>query len=84
MGTGGANGHGDPADHGIVWAYTTPFAVGDFVQLTFTVRAGRICGFTNGVRSGDCSSSLLDDERQLGSGEPLEVGGEESYGSHPL
>ena len=38
--------------HTIVWAHTTEIAVGDFVQLTFTVASGRICGFVNGVRSG--------------------------------
>lgn len=67
-----------------VWAYTAPFAVGDFVHLTFVVSAGRICGYINGVRSGDCSANLRDDQRQLGTGVPLEVGGEDSYTSHPL
>jgi hypothetical protein len=67
-----------------VWAFTTPIPVGDYVHLTFTVSAGRICGFVNGVRSGDCSANIGDGNRQIGTGEPLEVGGEESYSNHPL
>ena len=67
------------------WAYTNTIAVGDYVQLAFTVRAGVICGFVNGQRSGDCSANtMLDAERQMDTGEPLEVGGEDSYNSHPL
>jgi hypothetical protein len=57
-------------------------AAGDFIHITFTISAGRICGFVNGVRSGDCSGTLLDANRQLGTGEPLEIGGEESYTNH--
>ena len=83
MGTGGTSGHG-MGDGGGVWAYTNTFAVGDYIHLTFTVAAGRICGHVNGVRSGDCSANLRDDERQMGTGAPLEVGGEDSYTSHPL
>ena len=83
MGTGGTSGHG-MGDGGGVWAYTNTFAVGDYIHLTFTVAAGRICGHVNGVRSGDCSANLRDDERQIGTGAPLEVGGEDSYTSHPL
>ena len=64
------------------WAYTAQFSAGDFVHLTFTISAGRICGFVNGARSGDCSGNLLDGNRQLGTGEPLEVGGEDSYTNH--
>ena len=86
MGAGAGSGRGmndgDASDS--VWAYTDTFAVGDWLQLTFTVRAGRICGFVNGARSGDCSATLLDSDRQMGTGEPLEVGGEESYTNHPL
>jgi len=67
-----------------VWAYTDVFPVGDWLQLTFTVRAGRICGFVNGAHSGDCSATLQDSDRRMGTGEPLEVGGEESYTNHPL
>ena len=73
---------GGGSDTDSKWAYSSPFAAGDFVYLTFTISAGRICGFVNGVRSGDCSASLLDTNRRLGTGEPLEVGGEDSYGSH--
>jgi hypothetical protein len=68
-----------------VWAHTETLTVGDYVQLAFTVRGGQICGFVNGQRSGDCSArSIPDYQRQLGTGEPLEVGGENSYHSHPL
>ena len=58
--------------------------MGDWVQLTFVVRDGTACGFVNGQRSGACSKPMIDSNRQLGTGEPLEVGGEDTYGSHPL
>ena len=44
-----------------------------------------ICGYVNGVRSGECSAAAMAPaNRQMGTGEPLEVGGEDSYTSHPL
>jgi hypothetical protein len=46
---------------------------------------GMICGYVNGVRSGECSAAAMAPaNRQMGTGEPLEVGGEDSYTSHPL
>ena len=73
-------GNGKPS----VWAHTKPFPVGDWLQLTFTVQAGVICPYINGVRSGTCSAAQPPQRRQLNTGEPLEVGGEDSYSSHPL
>ena len=76
---------GAGANNPATWAYTDTIAVGDYVQITFTVRGGQICGFINGQRSGACSAtSILDSQRQIGTAEPLEVGGEDSYSSHPL
>ena len=69
---------------GSVWAYTDIISVGDWVQLTFVVRDGKICGFVNGQRSGACSKSMLAANRQIGTGEALEIGGEDTYGNHPL
>ena len=57
---------GGGSDTNSKWAFTAPFATGDFVFLTFTISAGRICGFINGVRSGDCSGTLLDANRRMG------------------
>ena len=75
---GGSAGEG-------TWAHTAEIAVGDYAQLTFTVLGGQICGYVNGHRSGECSDrSVRPESRQVGSAEPLEVGGEDSYSSHPL
>jgi hypothetical protein len=38
-----------------VWAYTAELEAGAWTQVTFTVTGGVLCGYLNGVRSGDCS-----------------------------
>ena len=68
-----------------VWTTTGPLTTGEWNQITFTVTDGVICGYVNGYRSGDCSAAaMLNLNRRIGTGEPLEVGGEDSYSNHPL
>jgi hypothetical protein len=73
---------GGGGDAGSIWAYTSEIAAGEWSQITFTVTDGVICGYVNGVRSGDCSDvdpggskgTMEDGNRQMGHGTPLEVG----------
>ena len=74
-------GNGDDSRFTITGGLT----LGEWNQVTFTVTGGLICGYVNGYRSGDCAASpLLNSARQVGTSEPLEVGGEDSYNDHPL
>jgi hypothetical protein len=76
-------GGGDDANS--KFTITNGLTVGEWNQITFTVADGLICGYVNGYRSGDCAPSpILNSARQVGSVEPLEVGGEDSYSDHPV
>lgn len=81
---------GGGGDSTSCWAYTDELAAGEWSQITFTIVDGLICGYVNGARSGECSDAnggtgaIVDGNRQMGTGSPLEIGGEDSYSNHPL